>query len=264
MKDFPQELIDRVLDDLYNDKRSLVQRSLVCRAFLPATRYRLFAELHLERAPTKSSTLLEPVVGPCTFAPFTTLISITDGSLDAPEVVDQAWAERLTLLCQLPSITSLCLSRWQTFIGSTTFCSTLSQFSLTNLTLTDVKFDSLRQLLAMPEICPGLTSLDIYNVECPPSPESTSYSHPVGIQTLRLGRCPDALKLFASDVVALNCANVSFINMGLDDIQSIGRILRRAGENLRHICLNFDERINTERRLGPRYVIDSSHSKTIC
>ncbi|KAJ7493543.1 hypothetical protein FB451DRAFT_1387708 [Mycena latifolia] len=212
MKDFPQELIDRVLDDLYDDNHSLVQCSLVCRAFLPATRYHLFAELHLERAPTKSSTLLELALGPCTFAPFTTLVSITDGSLDAPEVVDQA---------------SLQLH--------------LSFSSLTDLTLTDVKFDSLRQLLATLEICPGLTSLDIYNVECPPSPESSSYSHPVGIQKFRLGRCPDALKFFASDVVAFNCANVSFINMGLDDVKSIGGILRRVGENLRDICLDFDE-----------------------
>ncbi|KAJ7704034.1 hypothetical protein B0H17DRAFT_904679, partial [Mycena rosella] len=67
----PQELIDRILDDLHRDQSSLVQSSLACRAWLPATRYHLFSDLTLERQPSKDTALLDLLAhGPCTFTLF--------------------------------------------------------------------------------------------------------------------------------------------------------------------------------------------------
>ncbi|KAJ6453426.1 hypothetical protein C8R47DRAFT_997696, partial [Mycena vitilis] len=43
--DIAQELIDAILDFLYDDRESLLSSSLVARNWVPATRYHIFDEL---------------------------------------------------------------------------------------------------------------------------------------------------------------------------------------------------------------------------
>ncbi|KAJ6578667.1 hypothetical protein DFH09DRAFT_1148045 [Mycena vulgaris] len=244
MKNFPQELIDYILDDLHEDKSSLVHCSLVCRAWLPATRYHLFSDLVLQREPNKSSALLELLaLGPCTFTPYVTDVNLMDHSSDAPEVVEQAWAQRLALLAKLPSVTTLCLERCRAFIGDALLSTLAHLTSLTKLRLYNGTFDSPRQLFDILEVCRGLTSLRCYNINCLPSSEPISYSYTGQIRNLDLGLCPEVLRFFAGDVAAsgLICGKLALEDIRLDDIKSISALLRRVGENLDGLSIGFDD-----------------------
>ncbi|KAJ7704024.1 hypothetical protein B0H17DRAFT_1326736 [Mycena rosella] len=235
MRNFPQELIDRILDDLHDDEPSLVQCSLVCRAWLPTTRYHLFSDLMLERQPSKDTALLELLaLGPCTFTPFITHVWMSDRSSDAREVVE-AWAPRLPLLCQLSGVTTIYLT------GSQFFPTLAHLTGLTYLRLHGVKFDSPRQLFDMLESCPTLTSLGFYDVECTPSSESVSYSESRHIRDLDIGLSSDVLDFFAGRLVAphLNCNKIGFASIRFEDTQSIGKLLRHVGENLHDLSLGF-------------------------
>ncbi|RXW19786.1 hypothetical protein EST38_g6074 [Candolleomyces aberdarensis] len=50
MTNFPQELVDHVIDQLYDDAPSLKSCARVCRAWLPASRFHLFAKVSLKAA----------------------------------------------------------------------------------------------------------------------------------------------------------------------------------------------------------------------
>jgi hypothetical protein len=48
MRQFPTELIDYTLDFLHSDKKTLRDCSLVCRNWLPVTRFHLFGTLYID------------------------------------------------------------------------------------------------------------------------------------------------------------------------------------------------------------------------
>ncbi|KAJ7877013.1 hypothetical protein B0H13DRAFT_2195037, partial [Mycena leptocephala] len=49
MLDLPQELTDKIIDGLHDDMPSLRDCSLVCWAWVPATRFHLFSDITLRR-----------------------------------------------------------------------------------------------------------------------------------------------------------------------------------------------------------------------
>jgi hypothetical protein len=246
MNDFPQELIERIIDDLYDDEPSLIHCSLVCRAWLPATRYHLFSGypgLHLTNEPNKSSALLELLaLGPSTVTQFITCLSLTDYPSYAQEAVDQIWSPRLALLCRLPSIESLSLTGWRRSIDNNVYA-TIPHFNhLAQLKLRVAKFDSPPQLFGLLEVCAGLTSLELYQIDCAPSAELISYSHCNRIRDLDLGQCTTVLHIFAGDASTsdLQCRHLRFEHIVLEDAEPIARLLRRLGENLEDLSLSFD------------------------
>lgn len=50
LQSFPQELVDHIIDQLYNDVPSLKSCARVCKAWLPASRYHIFAKISLKAA----------------------------------------------------------------------------------------------------------------------------------------------------------------------------------------------------------------------
>ncbi|KAL6305980.1 hypothetical protein BKA93DRAFT_730135, partial [Sparassis latifolia] len=43
----PNELIDRIIDFLWNDRKALHNCALACRLFLPSSRYHLFSHIRV-------------------------------------------------------------------------------------------------------------------------------------------------------------------------------------------------------------------------
>ncbi|EJF64777.1 hypothetical protein DICSQDRAFT_52376, partial [Dichomitus squalens LYAD-421 SS1] len=68
----PGELVDRIIDHLYNDASSLKATSLVCKTWLPRSRFHLFQGVVCDMAPptTSVSALVSLLYGCPDVAPY--------------------------------------------------------------------------------------------------------------------------------------------------------------------------------------------------
>lgn len=166
MKAFPQELVDSVLDD-YGDlklaHRDWAQYSLVCRAWLPATRRRLFSRIETHprnsreyKGRTTSSFLGILDNDACTFIPF-----VTHLSLEGVDMRGVSYPGAFQTLLRLPAVASVHFNVWSFELAIHPLQDYLSRLgSLTELSLKGT-VKSTPQLFSLLERCSFLTSLDI-------------------------------------------------------------------------------------------------------
>ncbi|KAJ7366326.1 hypothetical protein DFH08DRAFT_1003102 [Mycena albidolilacea] len=247
MLHLPQELTDYILDCLHDDKPSLWQCSLVCWAWVPATRFHLFSDIALRRTwkwlmyPQFLPFLDMLATDSCTFAPFVAQLTLED--LDrAPG----AFTPAFSTLARLTSVSSLTFDHCQN-LGVQPMHTLLPRLpALSELTLVRVALDSAGQVFSMLEMCPSLTSLAIVSVSWVPSsaPTRIVYSHAGSIRKLRLSACPRAefLEIFAAPDVNLACSTVEMQEIERHEIVvngSVGRFLNSIAGSLQHLTIGF-------------------------
>ncbi|KAJ7258712.1 hypothetical protein B0H12DRAFT_1109213 [Mycena haematopus] len=250
----PQELVDKILDCLYDDKPSLGQCSLVCWAWVPATRFHIFADITLRRRwirmmhPQFREFLDLLAADTCTLAPFVVRLTLED--LDpTPEAGRECTA--FSALCRLTSVASLTFDNWQNLGVQPVHKLLPSLTALSELALIEVTVNSASQLFSMLEMCPSLTSLTIVSVSWKPSSSPVSYSHARSIRTLNLGSCPidEFLDIFAPPNASfqLTCNTVEIRKIEPEDAPSICRFLNSIAESLQHLTIGFTDYYEVDR-----------------
>jgi hypothetical protein len=237
----PQELTDKVLDYLHDDKLSLVYCSLVCWEWVPATRFHIFSDITLRRTwkrlmcPQFLSFLDMLATDSCTFTPFVTQLTLED--LDgAPR---GAFTPAFSTLARLTSVSSLTFDRCRNLGVQPTLLPRLP--ALSELALVRIAFDSVRQVFSMLKMCPLLTSLAVVSVSWDPLSAPIVYSHASSIRRLRLSACPrvEFLDIFAASNVNLACRTVEIEGIEREEIGSIGRFLNSIAGSLQHLTVGF-------------------------
>ncbi|KAJ7366338.1 hypothetical protein DFH08DRAFT_165836 [Mycena albidolilacea] len=237
----PQELTDKVLDYLHEDKLSLVYCSLVCWEWVPATRFHIFSDITLRRTwkrlmcPQFLPFLDMLATDSCTFTPFVTQLTLED--LDGTP--GGAFTPAFSTLARLTSVSSLTFDRCRNLGVQPTLLPRLP--ALSELALVRIVFDSVRQVFSMLEMCPSLTSLAVVSVSWDPSSAPIVYSHASSIRRLRLSACPRAefLDIFAASNVNLACRTVEIEGIEREEIGSIGRFLNSIAGSLQHLTVGF-------------------------
>ncbi|KAJ7726478.1 hypothetical protein B0H16DRAFT_1592351 [Mycena metata] len=253
MLDLPQELIDRIIDDLHDDWHSLAECSLVCWAWVPASRVHLFAEITLRR---KWSRFMHPQfrpfldmlrTGSSTFAPFVVHLTLED--LDTTPADREEFFPAFLILSKLNSVKSLEFTRWRNF-GLQPVENLLPALTdLSELILNNVAIGSLGQLFGMLEMCPSLTSLAVISVTWDTTSSPISYSHAGSVQNLRLiGRPMSPLSSVSKFLDAfipktpqskLGCKTVETRGWMSEDTETIGRFLDSVAGSLQSLRVGF-------------------------
>ncbi|KAJ7037698.1 hypothetical protein C8F04DRAFT_1256577 [Mycena alexandri] len=257
MLDLPQELTDRIIDDLHDDWRSLAECSLVCWAWVPASRFHIFSEITLRR---KWGRMMHPQfrpflnmlrTGSSTFAPFVAHLTLED--LDTTQAEGEEFSSAFSILSRLNSVTSLEFNRWRN-LGLQPVQNLLPLLTdLSELTLDNVTVGSLDQLFGMLEMCPSLTSLAVISVIWETTSSRISYSHAGSIQTLRLisrsisGFLPTRISGFLDAFIPktsqskLGCKAVEIRGLMPEDTEIIGRFLDLVAGSLQQFRVGFEQ-----------------------
>ncbi|KAF8959141.1 hypothetical protein BDZ97DRAFT_1412821 [Flammula alnicola] len=139
---FPQEIMDQFIDHLYDDRRTLKKCALVCRAWVPSSRYHLFSVINIlhDSDYQRFDDLIQHLDHPlCTFA---------SSSLFAHEIIK--WSM---------------ISSWQALLKSASFTT-----QITHLILSNPSFESFERCMETIHSFPSLVVLE-YNVENPDDDE---------------------------------------------------------------------------------------------
>ncbi|KAJ7062297.1 hypothetical protein C8F01DRAFT_1368915 [Mycena amicta] len=262
MDAFPPELIDYTLDFLHDDHPSLRTCSLVCRAWVHASRFRLFQHISLQR---KWIRLLYPqfrafltllkVERFCTFPAFVTHLTLKN--LDpTPEEGEKFHYAYPILRRRLPRLASITFRNWanlgtQPLHELLPHCTRLSEIKLRGVAFYDP--GDLRP--------PWLDTLDIMSVvwshssispaETPGAdhgdePIALEFPAACSLKILRLRYClySQILDDFVTSAertgARLQCRTLELSHFSRDS-ESTARFLASAGPALRHLILAFGE-----------------------
>jgi len=145
--DLPPELVDSIIDLCHDDKKTLGQCGLVCRAWLPRTRHNLFRSIHLY--PSNVSAFLDILTAP--HAPHSLIASVREVfatlhsfALAAPEHV--CALDKAISLVVAAGIQMLSLDMGHLFkpcmAGFSSWCGNSSRNEISNLDIVHTTFDS--------------------------------------------------------------------------------------------------------------------------
>ncbi|KAJ7205646.1 hypothetical protein C8J57DRAFT_1734593 [Mycena rebaudengoi] len=244
MNQLPQELTEAILDNLHDNEHALVQCSLVCRTWAPATRYHLLSRVDLrsERICHRFLNLL--AVDCCTFIPHVTTLLVVGYSWNAATLLGAS-----SLISRLTSIISIHCLRIVTPAGQVFLADLLPRFPrLAHLELQLNIYDSVGKLLEILDGCQMLTSLRIERLHLRRRLASetgpTIYAHSRSIRTLQVWDClhMDILDIFFRDGGRENpnCTTASFIGvLTPKHAQSVRRFLHNLGPILENLTLGF-------------------------
>ncbi|KAJ7505765.1 hypothetical protein B0H11DRAFT_358597 [Mycena galericulata] len=275
MKEFPQELVDSVLDDyadLQLGHRDWAQYSLVCRAWLPATRRQLFSHVNTQfrnsreyKGRTTTAFLSMLLNESCTFIPF-----VTHLSLNGIDIKAEDFPTVFQTLSIMPAVSSMHFDKWSFELGIQPIQDYLSGLgNLAELSLSGTIKSSL-QLFSLLECCSSLSSLNIAlskaidwgfsdvtskhiafwagKIPAPPPPPPAPiihYSRANSIEQLSLdcekAKGLDVLEVFnATTGSNLTCRTVRLKKIAADQTQSIGLFLQSLGNRLEHLEIGFE------------------------
>ncbi|KAJ7196100.1 hypothetical protein GGX14DRAFT_575185 [Mycena pura] len=261
MHDLPQELIDKIIDCFHDNPRMLRRCSLVCWAWIPATRFHIFGSVTLRRwhrlVYPQFRPFIEMLAAPlCTFAPFVTHV-VLEGFDSMPpqqwqhprELNSMAPRPRefnpaFSVLPRLPALTALTFYGWMNLADQSVH-HLAAAATLSAITLRSVQLQSVAQLFDMLELCPSLTDLTVVSTSWRPSNPTDSspigYSHARFIRKLRLSDCSmaDVLDVFLAARVPLPCSTVKLEGIIPEYAPSIGRFLACVGDSLQHLSIDF-------------------------
>ncbi|KAJ7062298.1 hypothetical protein C8F01DRAFT_1252123 [Mycena amicta] len=254
----PPELTDHTLDFLHDDLPSLRTCSLVCRAWVPASRFHLFQNVTLRRKWMRFSStqcraflmLLESRF--CTFPTFVTHLTLED--LD-PTPQDRFHDAYPVLRERLPGLESITFLRWKN-LGTPPLHKLLPHCTglLTEIKLALVSFRHREDLFRFLELCPpSLGTLDIErciwplaSTEANAAAKAKAFKFPAAcsVKTLRLRYCSffDILDHFVAAAerigAPLQCSTLELENLPAH-IESTGRFLAKVGPALNHLVVQF-------------------------
>ncbi|KAK7023067.1 hypothetical protein R3P38DRAFT_2627941 [Favolaschia claudopus] len=245
MLNIPQELTDKIIDCLHDDKPSLY---LVCWAWVPATRFHIFADITLRRS---WSRMMHPQYRPfvdmlatdsCTFAPF--VVSLTLEDLDQTLEAELEISPLFTTLAKLKTVKALTFRRLGS-LGEQPLYSFLPRLpSLTEISLQSVKLASADQLFTILEMCPSLTSLKLVSVSWELSTASAVYARRTSIRKLSIIGCPPHEFFYAfapaHSSSRLTCTSLAIQSIVSADVENIVGLLNCTSETLVHLLLGFD------------------------
>ncbi|KAJ7035225.1 hypothetical protein C8F04DRAFT_1182633 [Mycena alexandri] len=159
MKRFPPELVDTVIDFCYDDPAALASCGLVCRDWLPASRYHIFSAVLL--TPQNAPAFLELISHSTTIAPL-----VCDVELRFTAGSSMPHLQLAPILMRLPHTTHLTLCPKRDEVVRPLCTSSLAHALLT-LPLVHLKFDfrsrfeSLEQIIDCVCLCAQLESLEL-------------------------------------------------------------------------------------------------------
>ena len=238
--EFPQELCDHIFETLRNDSLSLKYSSLVCKAWLHATRTHLFRRV---------------ILTPKNIDRFTHLISDLQSTIH-PHIRE----------LELRRIN--CLNKW--IIPN--FRSTL-----THLHMHDMTFNAFTDILDIICSFPYLQSvaLDESTVESSPVEESARIQNKVLPSFVNSVRCRGGRRCLRAFLLWLlhhnNIPKLSSLDVGPIEEEStfeIGRYLAFAGPAINHLSISFDFGHNSHicaiqlKYRDPQITLTSEHAKT--
>ena len=246
------ELVDTVIDFLYNDRKVLNVCSLVCKTWVSAARYHLFGTIILHPSNIRSFHALRasPHV---TITPFIRRLSITD--LEKVVNVSQEGKPELDGTDDIKeSFSNLsnfveCL-KLDNFSWKLEHCQRQEAFiacfpSITRLILSDASFDTFTNVLRTICSFPLLQELSICNVSWSSAPEDHMLSHfispPPPLNRLALEICyrRDILDVL---LTLKPTSGVEILQLGLvapEDAHTVARYLRALGPSLKHLEFGF-------------------------
>lgn len=241
--EIPLELIDNIMDHLHDDKHTLTRSSLVCRAWLPSTRYHLFRSVFLQSH--TAGRFLALVDSPhCTILNFVRNLRIDEGA--GRFVYDSKWVNNaIPVLARLFAVESLEIWHWSwENLGANEKAIFLSGFKQVKaLDLSNVHLKTFEQALELLSAFPALEKLSLESVTwdraSSSEPASTVITFP--LRTLELGSChkTHVLNWLLSQhgVGLVEALHLHKIQSG--ELPLIDQLLRATNTSLRHIELGF-------------------------
>lgn len=256
MSDLPPEIVDAIIDELRDDKESLLQASLACRAFYPRTRVYLFsvASLRSEYGCDRLHKLI-------TLSPELALhfkyLEISFASPRTP--FPPAKYGGLTVIESLINVTRLSLRRGDWCCLPDPVASSLQSRSYRSLTIADFSFRSIGEICSLVKNSPDLNEVDItwpsrsgitVAEECNLDHSLHSTSAPVTVHINdfdNAGSARTVLKsILSSDPCPFSCSNIRKLNIVLPDMnpqlpQGLNQYLSRSHSSLK--CLRVHHSI---------------------
>ena len=270
MAKLPQELIDQVIDHLWNDVKSLVACSLACHAFLPSSRTHLFHDQRLTGA--KCCARFEAFLETCPdVTPYIRRLSVTEPMSTAyaqnwvnsiPALV--ARLERLETL-ELVSLHHVSLQR----------CSReeLSAFSkLTKLVFADVYFDHFFDVHTILSAACNVKDLYFYRIgwgnntppayEGPPEPSSLHLRR-LAVDSLATSAILRAWLLPAAALGDVNIRTLMIRWRERDNMNILNSLFAVCGAGLQHLYVELPTTIEGECTTRYQYCILAQESEAI-
>jgi len=245
----PQELVDTIVDYLHADLHVLATCGIVCRAWLPSSRYHLFQCVFLN--PQNTSKFSELLSSPCsTIATSVQFLEISNEVIGRQNQSLYQWLEHSMIhLADLTAVKSLRIRNmvWSEVKPETKSILLCSFRILRELELWGVDFKTLTQLLDIACAFPSLERISVDDLgwvdpsfEPPRSPERRL---PSTLHTLHLGYC------YKRDILHWILVHhpvpiIHHIHLGTvyqKDTNAIGQYLRFLGSALHTLRLGFSD-----------------------
>lgn len=240
----PPELADNIMDYLYDDKHALAHCSLVCRAWLPPTRYHLFRKISLR--PWDADGFLELLDSPhCTILNFVRDLHIAEGGGRFGHS-DRQWVhEAMPILVRLFAVESLHIRDWSLEgLGVKEKAMLPSGFKqVKTLDLTSVHLDTFERAVELLSAFPALERICFDFVRWAefhvPEPTHPTVAFP--LRTLDLGSCHKApvLSWLLSQQCASHVESLKLHDIQLEDVPYVVNFLRATNSSLHQIDLSF-------------------------
>jgi hypothetical protein len=175
LKQIPQEIIDQVIDHLYNDRETLRTCALVCRSWVPSSRYHLFGNVDISflewGQPSRYSSLIGHLDHPlCTFAPSIRVLCINVSTDDGDArlwFLSDDWLDPLipylSKLLSVKTLVGISIGGWPNNHWHRLFKATSFVNQITHLSLRYSDFVSFEQCMETIHSFPSLETLDCTN-----------------------------------------------------------------------------------------------------
>ncbi|KAK0465935.1 uncharacterized protein EV420DRAFT_802510 [Desarmillaria tabescens] len=239
VSDLPPELLDAIIDEIQEDKKSLLQASLVCKAFCPRTRVHLFSVALLSSWECSCERLRELItLSPKLALHFKSLRIVISLNPDLPFSI----YEPLTVIGSLPNITDLYLIRgvWEFMPAPVVSC--LQSYSYRILSIDPTFFfRRIGDICSLVQNSPNLQevrlALQSSITECDHSlhrttaPATAHIIEPTLLKSvLPSGPCP------------FSCSNIRILHIALPDTSTVPRYVSRylalSPSSLKHLFVS--------------------------
>ncbi|KAH9952141.1 hypothetical protein B0H21DRAFT_817864 [Amylocystis lapponica] len=246
--DLPQEVVDQVVDHLWDDIPTLLACSQSCCALFPATRVHLFSTIRLGDSGQyrRFQQLLQtsPYI-----ARLVRKLTVSGSLVDDPD----AWVGQIpSLLEQLVMVDELELTKlyWEVLQSRT---NSLTRFAaLKRLVFSDVSFATPAQIQTLLGAIPNVAELRVQNVTCGPVDTPLTYpiltTLPTSLHHLLLdsGNCHEVIvdSLLSAGCVSDLCTlSVRWADPWKDERQTeyLSDILPACGASLEQLCIELPQ-----------------------
>ncbi|KAJ7090894.1 hypothetical protein B0H15DRAFT_248954 [Mycena belliarum] len=238
-QDLPPEVVDFIMDGNRGNRKTLSSCALVCKAWLPSSRYCLFSEFDIYVGPTHGASFLKLLSNPsCTIIHCIRSISIYPG-VPGPEGIASVGEKTMAGLAKLKHVASLRIHNHRGCIPKETLASISSNFDeVTTLRMSN-RFPSFRDAVEFVAMFPALKSLVFYPYCVNAASDTASdVSIPSTLRSLHLHSPFTHGAWFSEHHNQLDSVILSAIKT--TDVDRVKEMLAAFGADLRHLSLGFE------------------------